>query len=365
MSASANLETVSDAYSGNILQGVAIAFIILGVFFVGLRYVSRYIKGLSLGLDDFLILPALIFNITLCGISIGMVQAGGIGRHYEWVLLNDPTALTIFGKLQIPFSIAWELAVAFPKLAVLGLYLRIFVDRKQRISTYVLIAVLVSFCISQVLATCLQCFPLSYLWDPTAHPGGHCLDFNTLWRWGSFPNIVTDIFMLILPLPCLLKLHLSTRDKIGLVATFCTGSIGLVTSIIRFATFYETNELIDPTWSSAKLGCISIVEASVYLIAACLPTFRPLLTSFRSHVGLSTIGSRVAKRDTSQQYLSGHSKHAKGYDNGSLDGFKRLANEEQTIKDNSSADLSGYEMVNKIRVKQDFVMSTTRITAEV
>jgi hypothetical protein len=69
MSAPANL--VSDAYIGNILQGVAIAFIVLAVVFVGLRYVSRYLKGMGLGLDDFLVLPALIFNITLCGISIG------------------------------------------------------------------------------------------------------------------------------------------------------------------------------------------------------------------------------------------------------------------------------------------------------
>jgi hypothetical protein len=167
-------------------------------------------------------------NYSASNSQLAMVQVGGIGRHYEWVFLNDPAALTTFAKLQIPFSIAWELAVAFPKVAVLGLYLRIFVDEKQRLATYILIVILVLFCISQVLATCLQCFPLSYLWDPTAHPGGHCLDFNTLWRWGSFPNIVTDIFMLLLPLPCLLKLHLSTRDKIGLVATFLTGSMYVI-----------------------------------------------------------------------------------------------------------------------------------------
>jgi hypothetical protein len=76
------------------------------------------------------------------------------------------------------------------------------------------------------------------------------------------------------------------------------------------------------------------------------------------------VGSRGSRRDTDQKYLSGHSKHPKGYDGGSLDGFKRLANEEQAIKDTSSVELSSYETGNKIRVKQSFVISTTRITAE-
>lgn len=154
-----------------------------------------------------------------------MVRYGGLGHHELWVYANDPMALTTFAKLQVPFSLTWELAVAFSKLSLLGLYLRIFVDQTQRIATFVLITILVAFCISQVIATCLQCIPLSYLWDPVNHPNGHCLNFNTMWRWGSFPNIVTDIFMLLLPLPCLLKLQLSSRDKIGLVATFATGSM--------------------------------------------------------------------------------------------------------------------------------------------
>ena len=154
-----------------------------------------------------------------------MVRFGGLGHHVEWVYGNDPTALTTFAKLQLPFSLTWELSVAFSKLSLLGLFLRIFVEQSQRIATYVLIGVLSLFCVAQVIATCLQCIPLSYLWDPTGHPGGHCVDFNSLWRWGSFPNILTDILMLLLPLPCLLKLHLSNRDKIGLVATFATGSM--------------------------------------------------------------------------------------------------------------------------------------------
>jgi hypothetical protein len=48
---------------------------------------------------------------------------------------------------------------------------------------------------------------------------------NTFWRWTNFPQILTDVAILILPLPALMKLHLSKKDKIGVVATFCTGAM--------------------------------------------------------------------------------------------------------------------------------------------
>lgn len=72
MSASAASEAVLDSsYIGSILRNTAIAFIVLQVVFTGLRYVSRYVGGMPIGLDDFLILPALIFNLALCAVSMG------------------------------------------------------------------------------------------------------------------------------------------------------------------------------------------------------------------------------------------------------------------------------------------------------
>lgn len=135
---------------------------------------------------------------------------------------------------------------------------------------------------------------------------------------------------------------------------------GLITSIVRFATFYETNEQIDPTWSSVKLGCISIAEAGVYLLAACLPTFRSLFRTVRTRVGLSTHDSRGTGQYTDPQLLSGQSKQGNVYGDSSLHGFERLEYEERGSKDTSSVELNNYEPGKHIRVKQDFVISTAR-----
>ena len=154
-----------------------------------------------------------------------MVLHGGVGHHLPWLEANDLQSLTAFAKLQIPFTIFYSLAVTFPKMAILGLYLRIFVQKGYRIVSWLLMGILALSCVVVLILTLTQCTPLSFLWNPTGHPGGHCIDINSFWRWASFPNLATDVFMLLLPLPCIWKLQLSKRDKIGLALTFCTGSM--------------------------------------------------------------------------------------------------------------------------------------------
>jgi hypothetical protein len=154
-----------------------------------------------------------------------MVQNGGVGRHVGWLTMNEPTKIRTFTIIQVPFTIAYALAVNFPKLVILGLYLRIFAEKSHRICCYILIAILSAAGLSVVLVTCLQCTPLAFMWDPTLHPGGHCINIQSFWTWGSLPNIITDVLMMGLPLPCIWKLQLSAKDKIGLVLTFATGSM--------------------------------------------------------------------------------------------------------------------------------------------
>ena len=54
-------------------------------------------------------------------------------------------------------------------------------------------------------------------------------------------------------------------------------SSGLGASIARFAAFFQRDPVGDPTWVSVELMMWTIIEVSVYLIAACLPTLRPLV----------------------------------------------------------------------------------------
>lgn len=53
---------------------VAVLFIILETLFAGLRYFSRRKQHTPIGIDDWFIWPALVFNVGLCVESIGKSQ---------------------------------------------------------------------------------------------------------------------------------------------------------------------------------------------------------------------------------------------------------------------------------------------------
>ena len=115
-------------------------------------------------------------------------------------------------------------AVVFPKLALLAIYLHIFVQPHFRMACYVLVTLLIANWIGNTVAVLLICQPIQYLWDRTI-TGGHCFHINAWFRWASFLNILTDVAMLLLPLPVIWKLHTSRNVKIGLTITFATGSV--------------------------------------------------------------------------------------------------------------------------------------------
>lgn len=69
----------------SVLSNTAIAFIVMETAFVAFRYVSRYMIRAPTGVDDFLIPFAWLFNVALCGITIGRCK---INRINESVVAN-------------------------------------------------------------------------------------------------------------------------------------------------------------------------------------------------------------------------------------------------------------------------------------
>ena len=65
-------------FSGNKLVNVCVAFIPVQIFFVVLRYISRYLGKVPMGIDDWLILPSLASNLILNSVTIGKIIS-----HYK------------------------------------------------------------------------------------------------------------------------------------------------------------------------------------------------------------------------------------------------------------------------------------------
>jgi hypothetical protein len=218
---------------------VAISFIVINTIATGLRAWARRIqKGKPMASDYFMPI-SLIFNIGLCicllrehhchqisGIRLTKILVGakwGVGKHIAAVPMGDIinfTYLTYYGMASV-----YVFAVTFSKLAILDLYLHIFIDTRSRYTSYILGFIIIGSLIGNFVATMAQCTPFAnpLLYDPTA--GGYCGNIHAHFTWASLPNIVTDFVMMILPIPMVLKIHQPWQVKLGIWITFLVGSL--------------------------------------------------------------------------------------------------------------------------------------------
>jgi hypothetical protein len=70
-----------------------------------------------------------------------------------------------------------------------------------------------------ILEALLLCCPLAFNWDPTIS-GGVCGDHNKVYISSGALNVVTDIMIIVLPVPHLLQLKLPPRHKLGVLFMF-------------------------------------------------------------------------------------------------------------------------------------------------
>jgi hypothetical protein len=125
--------------------------------------------------------------------------------------------------LTLAAEFGWIVSVVFIKLSLLGLYLQVFGHDIKFLWAVRLIGVLVV--ILGVVATSLtatNCIPFAAYWNPLL-PGSRCVS-----PWPSFLStailsLVFDVIILILPMPKLWNLNMSTKKKIGMTIVFGIG----------------------------------------------------------------------------------------------------------------------------------------------
>ena len=90
--------------------------------------------------------------------------------------------------------------------------------------------------------------------------------------------------------------------------TISTTQRGMITSILRFAAFIDTDDTTDPTWRSTKLAIYGITESGVYLIASCLPIYRPILRYLREVLNGSHLSTsrKTSKRRSGRRTSDGN-----------------------------------------------------------
>ncbi|KAE8152832.1 hypothetical protein BDV25DRAFT_127699 [Aspergillus avenaceus] len=257
--------------------GVAIAFSILAVVAVCLRLLAHHIAHKNWSSSDYFIIAACLFAVGLQSISItGVVQAGiGYDHVTSIAAVYGPGPITKLLQLIIPLQFLWVLSLSCTKVSVLLLYLRIFpVAWVVRIA-WSTIGVIVAWAIATILAGCLICRPFAFNWDQSI-PGGSCGNQVTSFTITGVINLVTDVVVLVTPMPWLFRLQMATYKKVTLITVFGLGGVTCVISALRISVL-STMDFNDITYTLPRANIFSGVEPCLAVVLASVPLMRPLL----------------------------------------------------------------------------------------
>ncbi|KAL8679485.1 MAG: hypothetical protein Q9224_002180 [Gallowayella concinna] len=141
---------------------------------------------------------------------------------------------------------------------------------------YVVAAIVTAWAISVFLETFLLCRPFAYNWDPTIKDFT-CGNRNAAYIGAGSLNIVTDLMVLMLPIPMVWNLQIPRRNKAILTAVFGMGLFVCIVSILRLISLL-TVSYSDITWTVTDPLLWSMLEPCVGVTCACIPLMRPLLS---------------------------------------------------------------------------------------
>ncbi|EPS29426.1 hypothetical protein PDE_04375 [Penicillium oxalicum 114-2] len=260
-------------------------------------------------LDDYLMpLAGIVFVLET-------VAAYLVGANYEG-LTNSYMTAEQRATLD-PHSAEWAHRVAGSKIQVLGwsLYvailwlikyaLAVFYSRlttglqnlPQRVRiAYIILGV--SWLATQ-LSVLLSCQPFHAFWQINPNPGNNCQPANSMVYVVVVVllNVITDIYLLSIPLPLLWQVKISMKQKIPLMGLFSGAAFVITASIIRAVMITTAGR--EGAVAGSKWACR---ETFVSIIVSNLPIIQPLIRKGFKKIGLSQLFSSSGKQSGGRSY---------------------------------------------------------------
>jgi hypothetical protein len=221
------------------------------------------------------------------------------------------------------FTTLYNPSLMATKSAILLLYLRLATAHPiLKWASYTTLLIVNLAGVVLTFLNIFQCRPVVAAF--TSGREGSCIDVVSLYLSSAPINIITDLAILLLPLPILTGLRMEWRQKVILVATFVVGGFVTIVDIIRVAylqsafknevandphadsTISATKPILDFTYHASFSLMWSAVEVNVGLICACVLVLKPLV--------MKVLPSLLRRRRSMADVLSGRKVSVGGGD---------------------------------------------------
>ncbi|OJJ66123.1 hypothetical protein ASPBRDRAFT_49204 [Aspergillus brasiliensis CBS 101740] len=228
----------------------------------------------------------------------------GVGRLSKDITDEDEQILS---KLVFYHSIIVMVGLSLVKIS-LAVFLRRFSSSLLSKALVGAIIFLVAFTIACGLTLILQCIPVAAAWDTSLRPHARCFDGDTytaIGLWNSITNLVTDVIFATLPIPLFIGIQVNWRTKFSLIGVLSLGYLACVAGIVKIVA--QVNVLKEQNMYRHDTFMIwNCAELNVAILAACLPSLKPLLKSILDGTRSLTTGRRntyAYRYDTQGYYV--------------------------------------------------------------
>ncbi|CAI7629589.1 unnamed protein product [Penicillium bialowiezense] len=245
--------------------------VVVFALFVGLRLYTRKFILSAIGLDDYLVVVALVLHITYTVfVTVGTVY--GLGRLFAEV--GDPVIYFTAVKYELFSQVAGIMVIGVGKSAVGVFLLRIVRNKIQIWIIWGCLAITAIITLFASITVIVQCIPVEKSWNPTTP--GHCwLDFSKVgYTVGSW-FVAADFAFAILPWFVVWDLNMKQKEKITVACGLSLGIFAGICGIIRTKALAGLNAS-EYIYDTVPMLIWSATESCVTIMCSSIPVLRPL-----------------------------------------------------------------------------------------
>lgn len=252
-----------------VTQGLTIVMVTI---FVGLRAYAKWtVLGGGNCWDDVITYLAYIFMIGYCitGIYTGM-YGGGLN---QWDV--PKSNIVQFFQSGYAATIFYAPMTLFVKLALLIIIARVFgaVHKKTVIGINILRAMLILYYGSGLIIKIRICWPIEAYWLGETDK---CLDQSAIITADSILSVISDLAILLLPVPLTWSLQLPMKKKLRVIGLLAAGGLATAFSVYRLIMILTEGASSNQTIVFIKVILSGNAEVGIGLICACLPAVAAL-----------------------------------------------------------------------------------------
>ncbi|CAG7951317.1 unnamed protein product [Penicillium nalgiovense] len=272
-----------------VTQGLCIPIVTI---FVALRFYTRFRFKQSLGVEDLACTIAWFLFMGYCAISIVskcytshvllttyllyLVSEHGGGYHFNELSSKEKIA---FQKFCYIATILYCPMALFVKIALLAILTRIFAPYRGKVwFIYIFLGCLCCYYSVALIIKIRICYPIPKYWLGDQVEGS-CLDQNAALIADSVISVVSDLIILILPLPLTWSLQMSLNRKLRVIGLLGAGGLATGFSLYRLVMVLQGPS--DQGLMFVRVILSGNAEGGVGLICACLPVLNVMFAHYK------------------------------------------------------------------------------------